>query len=64
MTSGSVPLRDHQPTRATGRPSRRAIHIQSALEGRPLSVIGSDQGPALGSAVHAAVAAGAYPGIE
>ncbi|MDP4508853.1 ribulokinase [Nonomuraea turcica] len=31
---------------------------------RPLSVIGSDQGPALGSAIHAAVAGGAYPGIE
>jgi L-ribulokinase len=31
---------------------------------RPLSVIGSDQGPALGSAVHAAVAAGAYPDIH
>lgn len=30
---------------------------------RPLSVIGSAQGPALGSAIHAAVAAGAYPDI-
>ncbi|MFB4307145.1 ribulokinase [Actinomadura sp. GTD37] len=30
---------------------------------RPLSVIGSAQGPALGSAVHAAVAAGAHPDI-
>ena len=29
----------------------------------PLSVIGSGQGPALGSAIHAAVAAGAYPDV-
>jgi L-ribulokinase len=30
---------------------------------RPLSLIGSAQGPALGSAIHAAVAAGAYPDV-
>ena len=30
---------------------------------RPIHVIGSEQGPALGSAMHAAVAAGAYPEI-
>ena len=30
---------------------------------RPLSVIGTGQGPALGSAIHAAVAAGAYPDV-
>jgi L-ribulokinase len=30
----------------------------------PLSVIGSDQGPALGSAIHAAAAAGAYPDVR
>jgi L-ribulokinase len=29
----------------------------------PLSLIGSEQGPALGSAIHAAVAAGAYPDV-
>jgi len=29
----------------------------------PISVIDSDQGPALGSAIHAAVAAGAYPSV-
>ncbi|MET7402868.1 ribulokinase [Dactylosporangium sp. NPDC005572] len=31
---------------------------------RPISVIGSEQGPALGSAMHAAVAAGTYPDIR
>ena len=30
----------------------------------PLSVLDSEQGPALGSAIHAAVAAGAYPDIR
>jgi L-ribulokinase len=30
----------------------------------PISVIGSEHGPALGSAIHAAVAAGAYPDIR
>ena len=29
----------------------------------PLTTIASDQGPALGSAIHAAVAAGAYPDV-
>ncbi len=30
----------------------------------PISTIGSDQGPALGSAIHAAAAAGAYPNVR
>ncbi|MEX2504948.1 MAG: FGGY-family carbohydrate kinase, partial [Egicoccus sp.] len=30
----------------------------------PLSTIASEQGPALGSAIHAAVAAGAYPDVR
>jgi L-ribulokinase len=29
----------------------------------PISIIGSEQGPALGAAIHAAVAAGAYPDV-
>jgi L-ribulokinase len=31
---------------------------------RPIGVIGAGQGPALGSAIHAAVAAGAYPDVR
>jgi L-ribulokinase len=40
------------------------MQIYSDVTRFPLSVIGSDQGPAVGSAMHAAVAAGAYPDIH
>src|SRR3712207_8155512 len=40
------------------------MQIYADVTGRSLGVIGSDQGPALGSAMHAAVAAGVYPDIE
>ncbi len=39
------------------------MQIYADVTGRPLSLIGSEQGPALGSALHAAVAAGAYPDV-
>jgi L-ribulokinase len=39
------------------------MQIYSDVVRRPLSVIGSEQGGALGSAIHAAVAAGAYPDV-
>ncbi|MEU1690000.1 ribulokinase [Micromonospora sp. NPDC005707] len=39
------------------------MQIYSDVTNRPLSLIGSAQGPALGSAIHAAVAAGAYPDV-
>jgi len=39
------------------------MQIYADVTRRPLSVIGSAQGPALGSAIHAAVAAGAYPDV-
>jgi L-ribulokinase len=40
------------------------MQIYADVTNLPLSVIGSEQGPALGSAIHAAVAAGAYPDIR
>jgi L-ribulokinase len=39
------------------------MQIYADVTRLPLHVIGSDQGPALGSAIHAAVAAGAYPDV-
>lgn len=39
------------------------MQIYADVTDLPLSVIGSEQGPALGSAMHAAVAAGAFPDI-
>ncbi len=39
------------------------MQIYADVTRLPLSIIGSEQGPALGSAIHAAVAAGAYPDV-
>jgi len=39
------------------------LQIYADVTRRPLSLISSAQGPALGSAIHAAVAAGAYPDV-
>jgi L-ribulokinase len=44
--------------------NRLLMQIYADVTGRPLSIIGSAQGPALGSAIHAAVAAGAYPDVH
>jgi L-ribulokinase len=43
--------------------SEFVMQIYADVLGRPISVIGTDQGPALGSAIHAAVAAGEYPDV-
>ena len=40
------------------------MQLYADVINRPIGVITSDQGPALGSAIHAAVAAGAYPDIR
>jgi L-ribulokinase len=39
------------------------MQVYADVTGLPLSLISSAQGPALGSAIHAAVAAGAYPDV-
>jgi L-ribulokinase len=39
------------------------MQVYADVTGRPLSVADSAQGPALGSAIHAAVAAGAYDDV-
>jgi L-ribulokinase len=43
--------------------NRHLMQTYADVLGMPISVIGSDQGPALGAAIHAAVAAGAYPDV-
>lgn len=44
--------------------NRFLMQLYADVTRLPLSTIGSTQGPALGSAMHAAVAAGAYPDIR
>lgn len=40
------------------------MHIYADVTGMTLHVVDADQGPAVGSAIHAAVAAGAHPGVR
>jgi len=40
------------------------LQIYADVIGRPLSLLASEQGPALGAAIHAAAAAGAYADVE
>lgn len=62
FTEAGVPVRELVV--AGGLTANRLLmQIYSDVTNRPLHLIGSAQGPALGSAIHAAVAAGAYPDI-
>ncbi len=44
--------------------NRRLMQTYADVLRMPIATIASDQGPALGSAIHAAVAAGAYPDVR
>jgi L-ribulokinase len=44
--------------------NRFLMQMYADVTRRPLSLLASEQGPALGSAIHAAVAAGAYPDVH
>ena len=44
--------------------NRFLMQTYSDVLNRPVNVLTSEQGPALGSAIHAAVAAGAHPDIR
>src|SRR5204863_980418 len=50
---------------AGGLPEKNKLLVQiyADVTGRPMKLAGSSQAPALGSAMHAAVAAGVYPNI-
>jgi L-ribulokinase len=62
FASSSVPVTEFVV--AGGLPKNRFVmQVYADVTRRPLSVIKSEQGPALGSAIHAAVAAGAYPDV-
>jgi L-ribulokinase len=58
-----VPI--HTLIAAGGLPEKNALlaQIYADVMGKPLYLAGSPQAPALGSAIHAAVAAGVYPDI-
>ena len=55
----------HTLVAAGGLPEKNALltQIYADVIGKPLYLSGSSQAPALGSAIHAAVAAGLYPDI-
>jgi L-ribulokinase len=62
FTAAGVPVRDLVVAGGLAR-NELLMQIYSDVTRRPLSLIDSVQGPALGSAIHAAVAAGAYPDV-
>jgi L-ribulokinase len=63
FTEAGVPVREFIAAGGLLK-NRLLMQIYADVLNMPLSIIGSDQGPALGSAIHAAAAAGAYPDVR
>ena len=63
FTAASVPVREFIAAGGLLK-NKLLMQIYADVLNMPLSAIGSDQGPALGSAIHAAAAAGAYPSVR
>ena len=62
--SSGVPITELVAAGGLPEKNKLLMQIYSDVTGREFRIIGSAQGPALGSAMHAAVAAGAYPDIQ
>jgi L-ribulokinase len=62
FTAADVPVNEFVVTGGLVK-NRFLMQVYADVLRLPLSVVDSDQGPALGSAIHAAVAAGAYPDV-
>ena len=63
FTAAGVPVREFIAAGGLLK-NRLLMQIYADVLNMPLSAIGSDQGPALGSAIHAAAAAKAYPSVR
>ncbi len=62
--SSGVPIKELVAAGGLPEKNKLLMQIYSDVTGREFRIIDSAQGPALGSAMHAAVAAGAYPDIQ
>ena len=62
--NSGVPITDLVAAGGLPQKNKLMMQIYADVTGRTFRVIDSTQGPALGSAMHAAVAAGAYPDIQ
>ncbi|MEP0761215.1 MAG: ribulokinase [Chloroflexota bacterium] len=62
--SSGVPIKELVAAGGLPEKNKLLMQIYSDVTGREFRIIDSAQGPALGSAMHAAVAAGAYPNIQ